>query len=224
MQVGVWSACGQSWTICMRRCSSPNARVGRVSSVRAPPTEAELSHGPKLTHRLDHDQNVLHTADSACTMISCPYRCGVCRSSSSAGRGHTARRFGRHCHACLGRNKGAVCKTVSLMQGTCGRPDVIRCRIQPYINQGGAAGPAPAPGLALGPAWRKPGHTGRTAGDQDGSYATQTGAANGRLSRSRLSSTRSSRHGGPPVRRMRSATPIIDPRPLTRDLGACGSG
>ena len=64
-----------------------------------------------------------------------------------------------------------------LMQGTCGRPDLIRCRIRPCTDQGGAcgaAGPAPAP--------RTPGR--RPAAQlSDGSYVSRSGASQERLPR-----------------------------------------
>jgi len=90
-------------------------------------------------------------ADSVRTMISYPWRTGAYRSSSSAYCGGVIERFrvARHSFRwdCI-RERSARPSGFSRRDTRRG-PDLIHCRIRPYMNQGGAAG-APATGLCVG--------------------------------------------------------------------------
>ena len=91
-----------------------------------------------------------------------------------------------------------------------------RCRIEPYLDQGGAcgaAGPASAPGSAFPEA--RPAHAGPQLAchaDHHGAYGTQTGTAHSHLPRYRLSSSRSPRQWRP----LRAVARDRLRRPLTR--------
>jgi len=93
------------------------------------------------------------------------------------------------------------------------------CRIEPYLYQGGAcgaAGPASAPGSALGrPARRTPGHTHAPA-DQGGSQSRRQ-AGDSRLSHCRLSVVAIVAWMAPSGASLTSATLSPGPGPLTSD-------
>jgi hypothetical protein len=80
----------------------------------------------------------------------------------------------RRCDNGLDEITTALRAAPQLHSSTAHGSTALRCRMEPYLDQGGAcgaAGPAPAPGLSLGgPPGRTPGRT-LEAGRSDGLYA-----------------------------------------------------
>jgi hypothetical protein len=103
----------------------------------------------------------------------------------------------------------------------------LRCRIEPYLDQGGAcgaAGPAPASASGLGgPGRRVPGHAMQVTIDQSGSPGDATGAGLCRLPGDPLSRSRLWRLGRSlRSRRMRSASPNPDTAPARQGSAPAG--
>jgi len=151
-QAGTAGGCQKTWAPAGRSIRR-TARTGVSRFAGQAGTQA-----PDPTPLLSQDRgsragSTTHTlpADSVRTMISCSWRTGAYRSSSSAYCGRLIERFGVALPLIpLGLHKGAVCKTVGFSRRDPRRgPDLIHCRIRPYMNQGGAAG-APATGLCVG--------------------------------------------------------------------------
>ena len=141
-----------------------------------------------------------------CVIIRLPVLGPPCRAST------TGQRTGRKI-TCTARHPKTATGTRTLHHGQ-------HCRIEPYLDQGGAArgaaGPASAPrALPWGP---RPAHAGPPPGDaRQGSHPPHTGPVQlSRLPRPRLSSSRPPRPGRPRGPSCDRRKPLTR-RPLTRD-------